>query len=431
MDQAPWLRAWRDHAFAQFSALGLPSSRDEEWKHTSVAPMAKVLPRRAIPTGLAGAVSDALGTWGAPALVFVNGFAAPSLSSLAELPPGVVVRPLGAALRSGEAGALNVVRQRLGQLARGEERAFVALNGALFEDGALVQVARDVRVEQPIHLVFLATGDGADAPWAAHPRCVIVAEPGSQATFVETYQAAPGFDRGVYFTNAVTELAMGAGALVEHHRVVDESEAAFHVGIVVAEQGRDSRLVARAFTFGGALVRGDVHSVLAGEGGECTLRGLYLVRGSAHVDHHTTVEHARAHTSSRELYKGVLAGTGAGVFNGRIIIRPDAQKVDASQTNRNLILSDRASINTKPQLEIFANDVKCAHGATVGQLDRDAIFYLRARGIDEGEARRMLMHSFTRELVEDLQPRPLAAFVDGRIRNWLALEASPAGQGAA
>jgi Fe-S cluster assembly protein SufD len=255
----------------------------------------------------------------------------------------------------------------------------------------------------------------------AHPRVLVMMGANSQATIVETYGAARG---GVYLTNALTEVVAGEDATLQHYKVQRESAASFHVGAVHVRAARDASLAFHSISLGGSLVRNDVNVVLDGEGAGCTLNGLYLSDGTRLVDNHTTIDHARPHCSSREVYKGILAGHARAVFNGKIIVRPDAQKTDAKQTNKALLLSEDAQIHTKPQLEIFANDVRCTHGAAVGQMDDEAIFYLRARGIGEPEARHVLIRAFAGEVLNLMPLEPLRARIDEelvrRLPEWRA-----------
>ncbi|MGH8309983.1 MAG: Fe-S cluster assembly protein SufD, partial [Steroidobacteraceae bacterium] len=275
---------------------------------------------------------------------------------------------------------------------------------ALFTDGAYIHVPAHTVLERPIHVLFISTGATNGHSAMSHPRVLVVLDDDSQAAVVESYA---GPDGARYFTNVVTEIALGAHAVLDHYKLQRESAEAYHVGSIYLRAARSANCTSHSISVGGALVRNDVMAVLAGEGGECTLNGLYLADGQRHVDNHTTIDHAMPHCDSREIYKGILADRARGVFNGKIIVRPDAQKTDAKQTNKALLLSDDAQINTKPQLEIFANDVKCTHGAAVGQLDEDAIFYLRARGLDLQQARDMLIHAFAGDVLNRIRIEPL------------------------
>jgi Fe-S cluster assembly protein SufD len=377
----------RQAAIERFSALGFPTTHNEAWKYTNLAPFLKT-PYQAAPaaafTGeLPAASPDAV------RLVFVNGHFAPELSKAQAL-SGVKISRLK------EAFTRRSIVDRIGATATFETNALVALNTAMFEDGALIEIADGAVLDAPIELLFVATGDGI----AAYPRNLIIAGRDSQARIVETYL---GSGAAGYFTAAVSEVLVADGAVIEHYKLQEESEAALHFHMLAVRQGASSNFVSHNIAFGGALARNEIAVVLEGEGADCNLNGLYVTVGRQHVDNYTTLDHAQPHTTSHELYKGVLDGTSQAVFHGRIIVRPEAQKTDAIQRNKNLLLSDGAVINTKPQLEIYADDVKCTHGATVGQVDADAIFYLRSRGIPLEEARSLLTFAFTSQMISSMK----------------------------
>ena len=406
------LSSLRREAIGRFAALGFPTIKHEEWKYTSVAPIVRVPFQPAVRDEIAVMERD-LKPFGDVAqcrLVFVNGRFAPHLSSdVSELPPGVRAGSLADALRSDSA----IVEAHLAQYANFDNHTFVALNTALMEDGAFVHIRRGAVVEEPIHLLFVSTTNGE--PWVSHPRNLIVLDENSQATVVETYvgnRTATEGSRATtegcpYFTNAVTEIVAGENAVLDHIKAQRENEAAFHIATVQLQLSRSSAVTSFSISLGGALARNDINAVLGGEGGEVTLNGLYVANGTQHVDHHTLIDHAQPHCPSHELYKGILDDKATAVFNGKIYVRPDAQKTDAKQTNQNLLLSQDATINTKPQLEIYADDVRCTHGATVGQLDADALFYLRSRGISADEARALLTYAFASDILSRLKAEPL------------------------
>jgi len=402
------LRAARQSAMERFADLGFPSTHLEDWKYTDVAPIAATPFRLAngAPPQVTRQTIAPLQLGVACELVFVNGRFAPTLSTLATLPAGVVVMNLAAA----SAAVPDLLDAHLGRYAAYEAQSFTALNTAFLRDGALIHVPKGLQLEMPIHLLFLAT---AGAATVAHPRSLIVAEESSAVTVVESSAGIPDES---YLTNAVTEVVVGPNAAVTHYKLQREGAAAFHVATVEAQQAQDSRFHSYVVSLGGALVRTAVNVTLAATGAQCTLDGLYLAGGRQHVDHHTCIDHREPHGTSREVYKGILDGRATGVFNGKVFVRPDAQHSDASQSNKNLLLSDEAVINTKPQLEIFADDVKCSHGATIGRLDEDAIFYLRSRGIDADVARTLLIHAFAAELIG----RMPAAAVRARLEEALA-----------
>ncbi len=413
-----WIREIRKAAISRFSELGFPTTRLEEWKYTSVASIANVRFSRA-EHARAGLTPEALALTtleevACAQLVFVNGHYSRELSSFRSLPEGVKAESLAKTLDSDPSS----IEPHLARHASYHDHSFVALNTAFMNDGAFVYVPRGSVVEQPIHLLFVSTApfdsaqdrpfDSAqDRPGTAvvsHPRNLVVLDDGSHAMIVETYI---GLGSDVYFTNVVTEIVGGKNAVIGHYKLQRESEAAFHIATVQAHLDRSSNFSSHSIDLGGALVRNDVNAVLDGEGVECTLNGLYIVAGRQHVDNHTRIDHAKPHCSSRELYKGVLDGKSRGVFNGKIYVHKAAQKTDAKQTNKNLLLSQDAVINTKPQLEIYADDVKCTHGSTIGQLDQDAMFYLRSRGIGLAAARSLLTYAFASELVSRIKVEPM------------------------
>jgi Fe-S cluster assembly protein SufD len=397
-----WLAAIRKSALQRFAELGFPTTQLEDWKYTSVDRLASV-PFQPAQDGPTGVIIDALK--GLPLcglecsqLVFVNGHYQHALSSLPEFSKGVRAGNLAKVLANGDAA----LEQHLARYADFENHAFVALNTAFLNEGAFVEIPQGLMVEKPIVLLYISTASGQ--PTASHPRTLILAGRESQATLIEGYL---GVDEELYFTNAVTEIVAGENAVLEYGKFQQESRAAFHVATVRVEQARSSNVSTYSFAFGGALTREDLSVVLAGEGAEAALHGLYMTAGQQHLDNHTTIDHVKPHATSRELYKGVLDGQSSGVFNGRVIVRQDAQKTDSKQSNKNLLLSEDAVINSKPQLEIFADDVKCTHGATVGQVDPEAIFYLRSRGIARDAARALLTFAFANEVIERVKYAPM------------------------
>ena len=402
----------REDAWRRFLALGFPTTREEEWRFTNVAPIAE--------GGFSPSVADSphvdvapfrLPGGSAAELVYVNGRYAPALSRLGTLPSGAQVESLAysIATRGME------LEPHLAHVDRFEQHPFVALNTAFLDDGACIQVPAGAIVPRPIHVVFIAQDGGPSM--MAHPRVLIVLGANSQASIVETYAGPAGVR---YFTNTVAEIVLGENASLDHYKLQYESDEAYHVGAMHVRAERSASCTSHSISIGGALVRNDVVAVLDGEGVECTLNGLYVADAHRLVDHHTTIDHAQPHCGSREMYKGILADHARGVFNGKIIVRPDAQKTDAKQTNRALLLSEDALINTKPQLEIFANDVKCTHGAAVGQLDDEALFYLRSRGLSDPEARRLLIHAFAAEVLNRLPLDAVGSAVEDRLRQQLA-----------
>ncbi len=394
-DEPTWLAQHRRDALAVFAARGLPTTRDEEWRYTSLAALAAQPFAEARPTQLGRDDLEAVATplFACSLYAFANGHAVPALSSSPALPGGARCDSLAALLGDG-AGP---VEARLDHYVDVKAHPFAALNSAFASDGAVVRVPRGVEVAQPLHLVFASAADGE--PHVTHPRVVVVAEAGSRVTVLQDHVSlgdAPSL------TNAVCEIHVGPGAEVHWVLVQREHERHFHVSNVQVRQERDSRFCAHTLTLGGRLVRNDAGVVLAGEGADCRLDGLFVGAGESVIDNHTEVDHALPHGTSRELYKGVLGGGARGVFRGRVIVRPDAQKTSASQSNPNLLLGPRAEIDTKPQLEIWADDVKCSHGSTIGHLDENALFYLRSRGLSETRARDLLARAFALEVLDGL-----------------------------
>jgi Fe-S cluster assembly protein SufD len=383
--ELPGHAALRRAAIESFARLGFPSTRNEAWKYTNLAPHVKTPYEIAEPVP-AGMVAERLRDFafadlGCPRFVFVDGRYAPELS--------------------GGSPAVRSVRDAaVGRYARYDDNAMVALNTALFEDGAYIEIADGAVLDTPIYLLFVSTGSGT----VSYPRNLIVAGRDAKASVIEGYA---GFGDGPYFTNAVTEISAAEGAVIEHYKLQMEGPGALHFGMLALEQAASASFASYNVALGSGVARNEISVVLAGEGSECMLNGLYLASGRQHIDNYTTLDHARPHTTSRELYKGILDGKSEGVFHGRIVVRPEAQKTDAIQRNKNLLLSRDAVINTKPQLEIYADDVRCTHGATVGQVDQEAVFYLRSRGIALEEARRLLIYAFTGEILEGMKAEPV------------------------
>jgi len=390
------VRAFRRAAFDRFAALGFPTPKNEDWHYTSVASIAdQEFALLASRTGDVGRDDLAPFDFGASdwhTIAFVNGRFAPELSDLKKLPDGVEVTDLATAWATGD------VADRLGSVASSQSHAFTALNAAFAQDGAVVRIARNVEVARPIHLLFVT--DAAAARAMTHPRNLIIVERNATATVIETYASATD---SIYFTNAVTEVTLGDGASLRHYKMQREAPRAYHVGTIEVEQRRDSHYVSFSLATGAELSRTNVYTTLDGEGSGATLNGLYMLDGEQHCDHQPQVIHAQPNTFSRELYKGILDGRSHGVFNGKVYVRPIAQKTDGKQTNKTLLLSDTAHVDTKPQLEIFADDVKCTHGSTVGQIDQSALFYLKSRGIANQLARRLLTYAFAADVLETLE----------------------------
>ena len=395
-----WARSLRLSGIARFEELGFPTPKNEDWHFTSVAPIAE---RDFAPlTSGAGRVSaDQLAPFSFGAtdwhtLVFVNGRFDARLSRTDGLPDGVQVLPLARAYDE----LPLLLEQHVGRIASMDAHTFTALNTAFINDGAVVHVGADVEVPRPIHLLFVA--DAGAVAGVAQPRNLIVLDRFAKATVIESYvTVARGI--GPYFTNTVTEATIGDGATLTHLKLQRESAQAYHVGTFDARQGRDSHLVSFSFAIGAQLSRTNIYTELRGEGCGATLNGLYLGDAEQHIDHQTRIEHVEPNCYSRELYKGILAGSSHGVFNGKVYVHPAAQKTDGKQTNNTLLLSEAAQIDTKPQLEIFADDVKCTHGATVGRLDETSLFYMKSRGINARAARELLTYAFAADVLETIE----------------------------
>jgi Fe-S cluster assembly protein SufD len=409
------LTSGRHAALARFSETGLPTLKDEDWRFTNLAPLAG-LSFHPISRPMRGGLSKEtitrlpFGGLGGSRLVFVNGYLAPELSSVAEQEEGVKIMGLADVL----AGEPARVGRHLFRLVPEKATPFASLNAALFQDGAFVHIPEGRKAAGPVHLLYISTPDASGE--AAYPRSLIIAEKGTPLTITESYL---GVGDARHLTSAVTELIVGDNATVEYLKFQDESLEGFHLATLAVRTGRDSHVRLHSMAFGGKLSRTNIHATLAGEGVECVLNGLYLVRDEQLADHYMIVDHAVPRGTSHEYFNGIMAAKSKGVFHGRIIVRPDAQKTDAKQTNKNLLLSDDATVDTKPQLEIYADDVKCTHGATVGQLSEEAVFYLRSRGIPLEKARQMLMYAFAGEIIDRILCEPLRRELNERVWNRL------------
>ncbi len=414
VDEPGWLSDLRSRALERFHAQGFPTTRDESWKYTNVAPIAKAAFEPA--SGDAAAVSRedierlSFPVFACSVFVFVNGVFAPALSAPRALSGALA--PVGLATAWRETPA--ALEAHLGRCAALEGRSFACMNTAAFRDGAFLRIPAGESAGAPIHLVYIAVG--GNAPAASHPRTLIVAEPGSQATVIEDYVS---LGAGARFTNPLTEIDLGVNASVDYVKLQREGEETLHVSNLFVRQDRDSRFRSHTLSFGSRILRNDADVCLAAEGAECHLNGLFVASDEQLVDNFTSVDHAKPHGTSRELYKGILSGKSRGNFVGHLIVRPDAQKTDASQSNPNLLMSDGAEVNTKPQLEIYADDVKCAHGSTVGQLDEASLFYLQSRGIPEAAARSVLTRGFASEVTDAVPIEPLRERVNELVQQRL------------
>ena len=409
-----WLSPIRRVAIACFAELGFPTTHDEDWRFTNVGPITQVPFRPAEGRiELAAPELEQFSSSGFACirLVFVNGRYVPGLSSPQRLPGHLKVNSLSHALTTDR----DSLEQHLARYADCQHDAFCALNTAFMEDGAFIRIPRGAILQEPIYLLYVSAP--GDVPTITHPRNLILAGDNSQATVVEEYVS---LSADVHFSNVVTEVVVGENSVLTHYLIERESPQAFNVSTLRTQQGRSSNVASHSLLLGGALVRNNVHPVLAGEGCDCLINGLFMATGQQHMDNYMKVEHTSPHCNSRQFYNGVLDGKSRGVFHGRIIVHKDAQKTDAKQTNKNLLLSDEAQIDTKPQLEIYADDVKCTHGATIGQIDEEAIFYLRSRGITEASARDLLLFAFASENFQRMKPEPIRSYLQKLVEQWLS-----------
>ena len=399
-----WMRELRRSAMGAFERLDFPTMKDEDWHFTNIAPVAEKmfgLPRKG------AAISDDViarfsygQSWNT--VVFVNG----RLDRTDIESKGIEVSSLAAEIAKDS----EVVKRHIAKLATPESASFNALNAALATDGVVLRIAADTKVDKPIHFLFVS--DSSAENTAIQTRNLVFAERHSECTIIESYVTVGGSN---YFSNAVTEVFVADGARLSHYKLQTESRDAFHVGTIQVHQARDSRYESFSFATGGKLSRTNIYTTLAGDAAEAILNGLYMVDGSQHVDHQTRIEHVAPNCPSHELYKGILDGRSHGVFNGKVYVHPEAQKTDGKQSNNNLLLSDAARVDTKPQLEIFADDVKCTHGATVGRLDETALFYMRSRGVGPAQAKRLLTYAFAADVLEKIELEPLKEALEAQV----------------
>ncbi len=410
-----WLRSIRRAGISRFFELGFPTIQDEDWRFTNVGPITRT-PFKLAENGHEKLDSKELERYTfsgleCTRLVFLNGQYSPSLSSIRFSVDGLKLGSLSRALTvEGD-----VLDEHLAQYADFQRDAFLALNTAFLKDGAFIYIPNGAILKEPIYILYISSS--SPSPTITHPRNLIVLEDNSQATIIEDYIS---LGEDVYFSNSISEVVVGENSVLSHYMIERESKKAFNVSTIRFQQSRSSNVTLHSVLLGGALVRSNVHPVMAGEGSECMINCLFMPTGRQHMDNYMRVEHASPHCDSRQLYKGILDGRSHGVFHGRIIVHKDAQKTDAKQTNKNLLLSDEAQIDTKPQLEIYADDVKCTHGATIGQIDRNAIFYLRSRGIDEETSRVLLLLAFASESLERMKVEPIRKGLEGIVTDRFA-----------
>ena len=416
-----WLNTLRQQGFVRFVESGFPTTHDEDWRFTNVSQIANTGFETAPEARVSAANLEAFAVSDfACQVVFVNGRFAPALSRIPATGK-VRIASLAQALSSDP----DSVQAHLGRYLNYQRDAFAALNTAFIEDGACVFIPRSTVIDEPIYLLYVSVA--GDKPVVEHPRNLIVVEENSQATIVEDYVSLENGGSASSFSNTVTELVAAESAVVSHYMIVRPAADAFNISTLRIQQGRSSNVATHSLLLSGALVRNNVHPVLAGEGAECLINGLFMANDRQHMDNYMLVEHASPHCNSRQFYNGVLNGQSHGVFHGRIIVHKDAQKTDAKQTNRNLLLSDDAQIDTKPQLEIYADDVKCTHGATIGQVEENALFYLRSRGLDEGSARHVLLLAFANECLDRMNSEQVRAHLERMVTEWLPETARYAG----
>ena len=448
-DGPSWLDDLRSAAWQRFDELGFPTARrgNERWKYTSVAPLARAEFTRPVISPDAAGNGERIGelrellpsrdfpdSW--LELDFVDGHPLGNMGNMGNPGGEPATVSSTSATTTGQGGAFTigslaealtaepeVVRQNLGRLAAIEDDSFVALNTAFLNDGAYVRLSDDCSQQVVLCINYLTTGinHGPDngSNICTHPRTLIVAGRNTRITVIETYTCSglgnrQEGDAPRYFTNAVTEIVVGEGAAVDHYRLLDESRNAFHVGTTRVSQDKDSSYTSGSFSLGAAMARQDSAVLLDGAGAYCSLNGLYMTDDTQHIDNLISIDHAKPHGTSRLFYKGILGGRSRAVFGGTVLVREDAQKTDAQQTDKNLILSDRAEVDSKPSLLIYADDVKCGHGATAGHIDDDTLFYMRSRGIDPETASRILIHAFASEIIESVPPElePLRDYLD-------------------
>lgn len=396
----------RKAALTNFSKLEFPTIKDEEWKYTSIAPLLKhnfvpafeekSVSKKLIKSNLFDEMEHSL-------VVFINGSFSREHSDLLNLPKGVAVGSIAAELKSNN----KILQKHFGKYAEHQNNIFTALSTAYTEDGAFVYVPEGKIVEEPIHIIFVTTA--GDNKILTQPRNLFIAEKKSQVTIIEHYVSE---EESIYFTNAVTEIVAQENAVVEHIKLQEESKKSFHIARMEVDQERNSNFSSHSISTGGDLTRNEFNARFNDEGGECTLNGLFMIDGSQLFDAHTLMDHAKPHCNSHEHYKGILDDKSRGVFNGKVVVRQDAQKTNAFQENNNILLSDEALVNTKPQLEIFADDVKCSHGATIGQMDDEAKFYLKSRGIGEEASKGMLLHAFASDVVTSIKIESIRNYIE-------------------
>ena len=401
----------RKNAITKFAELGFPTVRDEDWRFTNLTPISKGnFKLNGKDSGISEDILnnylfDGLETF---LLVFVNGKYSSELSKISDIPKGVTISSLSVAKDENR----ELLSQNIGKFLNFETEAFNALNTSFFEDGVFIHVPDSLSVDKPVHALFISHDDEQSI---VNPRNLIIMGSNSELKVIEHYVSTSD---NAYLSNVVSEVYVGENSDLEHYLLEFESKKAFNISTLRVQQEKYSNIKSHSILFGGAIVRNNVHPVLAGEGGNSLINGLYMPSGRQHMDNFMRVEHASPHCDSRQIYNGVLDENSRGVFHGRIIVHEGAEKTDAKQTNRNLLLSDTAQIDTKPQLEIYNDDVKCTHGATIGQMDEEAIFYLQSRGIPKKEAKTIMVKGFTGESFSNMSLDPLRKYLEGYADQW-------------
>tara|TARA_B100001769_G_scaffold17826_1_gene11993 strand:+ start:1556 stop:2881 length:1326 start_codon:yes stop_codon:yes gene_type:complete len=392
-----WFSKQRQLAFDIFQESGFPNTRVEDWKYTDVKPIAKNTFSNITESNVASDNNEIdeilIKDLDCVNLVFINGAYSEKYSDIKNISSKIVIKSMADALINDE----SLLKKHLTKHINQELNSFTALNTAFIQDGAYINISANTNIDKPINITYISRD--SNHPFATHPRNLIVMGENSNATVIENYV---GSGKVNYFTNSVTETVLLQGAVLKHYKIQQEGSSAFHIASLNTSQSKDSRFESHLVSIGGALVRNNINASLNEEGAEIIMNGLYMTEDVQHVDNHTRVDHLKPHTQSHQNYRGVLNGKSRGVFNGKVVVHPQAQKIEAYQNNANLLLSDDAEIDTKPELEIYADDVKCTHGATVGQLDDDMLFYLRSRAVDEKTARSLLTYAFADEVISEI-----------------------------
>lgn len=406
------INSTKEDAIDNFVKLGFPTIKDEDWRFTNILPIVKsqfsLQSEKPVDIGKIDLNKYIIPELNSHLMVFVDGIFSKELSNIKTTNSNVKIKPISESLIDDS----NVIDQYIFKCADIETEAFTALNTAYFFDGAFVYVPKNTVLEQAVHILYISS-DSNSCMYS--PRNLIVVEDSSQAIVIEHYVS---LQDSVYLSNTVSEVVIGENSTLDHYFIEQESKKAFSISTLEIKQGRNSNLNSHSILLGGSIVRNNIHPVLSGEGCNSTINGLFMSSGRQHMDNFMKIEHASPHCDSRQLYNGILADKSRGVFHGRIIVHKDAQKTDAKQTNRNLLLSDFAKIDTKPQLEIYADDVKCTHGATIGQLDKDSLFYLRSRGIEQPLAKAILLRAFASQSIETIRDLPIRNYVEKLVNNW-------------